>query len=269
MVKLFLDLCEQRVEDTSGEQIVQVNDTLTMLGLLVEHLNKPFAQEHHIHANLPRHPHTPGTSHNSSTISRDVAGNFFLVETTLHVIRILATYQSLAESELQRFHTLVYHLVKADHRSSTGESLLHLCFPLCEMHEEEEGKRDPHRHPTLPFLETLITCGADVDALNHEGESPLFYALGSARGGQDIISCTEHVERESWVKLLLKHGAHVDRVSSSGRHVLSVVAQLGSVCVLSHVKLQCLAARAVRVHRVPCRDPELLPLHLLSFVDYH
>ena len=274
-MKLFLELCEHHVKDDTGREVLRVSDTLDILKLLVEQLDraKPSLQQY-----LARdHPDgcdclvcdTDGTlyprfvSCGCDHHTKGAEETYFLtLMFTLYLVRMIATHQQLCPDNLQRFRSLVYQLVKGDHRSQTGDSLLHLCFPLCEL---EVTKDD--RIPTIPLLKTLIACGADADAVNMFGETPLFYILSPKSEAKQVLA--NNPDRESWVVFLLEHNAHIDRVAHKRRGMLSFLKALDSVCPLNHMNLQCLAARAIRDHEVPYKDPWKLSPDLIDFVSYH
>lgn len=275
IVKLFLDLCKRGLGDDRGREVLRVSDTLDVLLLLVEHLDraKPALRDHLTRDHPPTcqcavcdtggvlYPQFVGCG--CERHAKGAEETYFLTVTfALYLVRIVATHQRLRPDELQRFRSLVYRLVKGDHRSHAGDTLLHLCFPLCEL----EGLKSD-RAPTLPLLETLMACGADVDAVNRLGETPLFCVLSPKPEAEPVVAGSP--DREQWVVLLLKHNAHVDRVTHQRRGVLGSLRALDIVCPLDHVSLQCLAARAVRDHRVPYRNPWKLSRDLIDFVSYH
>ena len=275
IVKLFLELCDQHVTDETGQAVLRVSDTLEVLKLLVEQLDKakPALQRYL----LRDHPEgcdcevcdTDGTlyprfvSCGCGHHTKGAGETYFLtVMFALYLVRLISTYQHLGPDQLQRFRCLVYQLVKADHRSQTGDTLLHLCFPLCEL---EVTKDD--RVPTIPLLKTLVACGADADAVNIFGETPLFYILSPKPEARQIMA--DDPNQECWILLLLQHNAHIDRVTNRRRGMLHLLKSLDSVCPLNHINLQCLAARAIKDNAVPYRDPWKLSPDLIDFVNYH
>ncbi|KAL8615406.1 hypothetical protein ACOMHN_036226 [Nucella lapillus] len=273
IVQLFLELSVQGMKEEEDTEILTVSDTLSLLQLFVTYLNSTLKQRN----TLP----PPATEMNCSKPQQERSivgveegewreGYCHHVHMTLHLVRLISTFQHLSPQDRQRFHETVYRLVKADHRSHSGETLLHVCFRLPEA---DPGQYES-RLPTVPLLETLLHCGAEVNAVNHLGETPLFYIFTRLSGGGvpggDGAPSFRSADQERWAKVLLSTGAHLDSRTPDRRGgVLRQVKGLDSVCWVSHVSLQCLAARVIRDCGVRYRDPELLPRHLISFVDVH
>ncbi|KAK7109983.1 hypothetical protein V1264_013927 [Littorina saxatilis] len=266
--------CQGQLVNAEGREVACVSDCLEVLQLLVKLLDKAKAALHlYLSTTHPDHCRCQvcdrgGTLYPSYVrcgcrhhTEKGQETYFILLMYALHLVRLMAEYQQLSASELHRFRSLVYHLIKAGHRTPAGDSLLHLCFPLCDL--LGTGKL---QMPTVPLLETLIACGADADALNDSGESPLFSIFfGSEETQKEMLS---HPDREKWLGLLLKHDAHADRVSLSGKNLLQAL-EVENVCILNHVNLQCLAARAIKCHDVPYKDTYKLSPDLISFVEMH
>jgi hypothetical protein len=170
------------------------------------------------------------------------------------------------------FHRIVYRLVKANHRTAQGNSLLHLCFPLCELGRWTDSGQHWHRAPTTALLDTLLECGAEADAVNHKGESPLFHLLRPADCESRCV--LKHPQRAEWVAMLLRHGAHADRVTwtAERQDVMTLLRDVDLSLLrnpLQYVSLQCLASRVIRTCRLRYADPSLLPPHLVHFVHIH
>jgi len=114
--------------------------------------------------------------------------------------------------------------------------------------------------PTSVVVECLLAARAAVNAVDSDGNTPLHVAEFSRPAATSM--------REDWEKkteLLLNHGAHVDMANAKGKFVYKKLP--ANIDVFNHISLQCLAARAIRAHKIPYG--EILPKMVAEFVDYH
>ena len=178
----------------------------------------------------------------------------------LHFVLLIDSLQQASAVEQHRFEKLVYTLVRDDHCTRMGDTLLHMCIQLSVY-----LPRGSPITPTVHAFQTLVTCGADVDAVNCSGESPLIYLLHHDYTQLWTIS---KEDRDSMAAILLEKGAHADRASHKRyRTVLSELSyDRHGFRPLIHVSLKCLAARAIRDHKVAYND---LDNDLKVFVESH
>ena len=109
-------------------------------------------------------------------------------------------------------------------------------------------------------MKSLLEAVAEVNLVDDEGDTPLHIAVFS--------ELETSSRRDVWLEvidLLLQYGAHVDFVNSNRKTASDLLPP--SVNVFEHVSLKCLAARAVRKHRVSYRG--ILPTILADFVVKH
>uniref|UniRef100_A0A0A9Z3D9 Protein fem-1 CG6966 n=2 Tax=Lygus hesperus TaxID=30085 RepID=A0A0A9Z3D9_LYGHE len=187
----------------------------------------------------------------------------------LHRVLVIAlhlaclTMQSLARQNVygpgsepwQAAHSVLYQLVSLDPRGRGGQTPLHLA---CSEDAGLVGRYPACNFPSTILVTCLLRVGADVNALDDSGASPLHIAARSKPSA-------------SLVRALLSAGAHLDAIDGSGRtfsQLLPPDIPLPKLCnEVKHTTLACLAARVLRSNRLPYLGQ--IPRHLESFVACH
>ncbi|XP_077556474.1 protein fem-1 homolog CG6966 [Haemaphysalis longicornis] len=176
---------------------------------------------------------------------------------TLQLAALLCRLQcsgGVEEEAEESFRRAAYRLVRLDVRGARGETCLHLAC----------GRAPPARalgavcqeaFPAPPLVRLLLELGADPDAVDHEGRTPLHVAARSK-------PCSRAA-----ALALLARGAHLDRTDRAGRTPLDYAPALVDCSPLRFTGLQCLCARAILRYGLPFRG--LVPRQLESFVLCH
>ncbi|XP_050357480.1 protein fem-1 homolog A [Nymphalis io] len=182
-----------------------------------------------------------------------------------HLLYLLLATATCAR-DFQELSEHVRRLVRADVRSArTGDTLLHLCVSRLNVMRSTYFAKPIDvpflRQPVLPCVAVaglLLRCGADARVRNESRSTALHVAA------VPYNFSTELVEE------LLAGGAHLDQPNKFGESAAEMVLQnRGSrVCVLRHVSLACLAARALLAAGVRA-GPGAAPQALLAFVELH
>ncbi|CAH2096687.1 unnamed protein product [Euphydryas editha] len=170
------------------------------------------------------------------------------------------------DADYEQLSAHVRRLVAADVRSAlTGDTLLHLCVSRLNVVRSTYFADEI----TVPFFATpvfpsvgvvglLLRCGADPRVRNEARSTALHVAAVPYNFSTELVEA------------LLAGGAHMDQPNKFGDSAAELVTlNRGSrVCVVRHVSLACLAARALLAARVPL-PPAALPRTLLAFLDLH
>ncbi|XP_071445174.1 protein fem-1 homolog A [Hetaerina americana] len=166
--------------------------------------------------------------------------------------------------------------VASNVRTSQGDSLLHLA--VSRMHAmrggyfaaaaiggpvpfpDEAGVGGSQGiFPCLDVIQTILECGAPVNARNESYSTPLHVAAEPANFNREVFS------------LLLEHGAHLDQPNRTGLEpvvMLRSIPEAESFRLLQYSSLKCLAAKVVVRQCIPYWGGRI-PKTLESFVRMH
>ncbi|XP_046383766.1 protein fem-1 homolog A [Ischnura elegans] len=166
--------------------------------------------------------------------------------------------------------------VASNVRTSQGDTLLHLA--VSRMHamrggyiaaaavggpvpfpDEAGGGGSQGIFPCLDVIQTILECGAPVNARNESYSTPLHVAAEPANFNREVFS------------LLLEHGAHLDQPNRTGLEpvvMLRSIPEAESFRLLQYTSLKCLAAKVVVRQCIPYWGGRI-PRTLESFVRMH
>ncbi|XP_073999777.1 protein fem-1 homolog B isoform X3 [Rhodnius prolixus] len=191
------------------------------------------------------------------------------VISTLYILVIISKLLETSGAEqLLRIHRTVYELNKLKVSTRNGQSLLHLAVnpdtPVDNFHTN-----DVCRFPCASTTKLLIKCGADVNALDNERNSPLHIIAGYQKP-ISLLFYRNFLTLHSIITLLIEAGAHVDIVNNRGE-IPTDTATTGITEIIlrtqSKPSLKCLAARAINRHQLRYRSQ--VPEALVSFIELH
>uniref|UniRef100_A0A3Q2XS10 Protein fem-1 homolog B n=1 Tax=Hippocampus comes TaxID=109280 RepID=A0A3Q2XS10_HIPCM len=167
------------------------------------------------------------------------------------------------DRERARINKHVYDVVRLDPRARDGATLLHLAIssstPVDDFHTN-----DVCGFPNAQVTKLLLDCGARVDAVDHEGNTPLHVIVQYNRPISDFLTL------HAIIISLVEAGAHTDRTNKQKKTPLDKsTTGVSEILLKTQMKmsLKCLAARAVRRHRITYRNQ--IPASLEEFVEFH
>ncbi|XP_024082809.1 protein fem-1 homolog C [Cimex lectularius] len=171
-------------------------------------------------------------------------------------IKSLSSTPSNSEN-WHKAHSILYQFVSLNPRGRGGQTPLHLA---CSEDAGLVGRYPACRFPSVALVESLLKVGADPNALDDNGSTPLH-----------IVGKADPLPSQKLVKSLLDHGAHFDAIDSFGKNFSHLLHPEVPLCKivnpLRHTTLACLAAQAIRLYRVPFAGQ--IPRHLEPFVLQH
>lgn len=166
----------------------------------------------------------------------------FVSRCLTHLIYLMIeTAQTAADKELVA--ELLRGLIKSNIRCFTeGETILHLCVSrLNTIRSSYFLDEEPITiFPTKKVVRLLLECGANVNAKNDNGHTPLHVAVMAYNYSADLV------------RLLLDHGAHIDQPDVHGHTPLQNLTfnytnnySVAELPLVNYVSLRCLCATQI------------------------
>ncbi|XP_076177028.1 protein fem-1 homolog B isoform X2 [Ptiloglossa arizonensis] len=190
------------------------------------------------------------------------------ITSTLYILAILTKLLTLngsrySEQDKDKAHHLVHELCVLQLSLKDGQTLLHLAVndetPVNNFHISDTCK-----FPCSGTAKLLVRCGADVNAMDNERNTPLHVIVSCRK----LISDFETLY--SIIMELIEAGAHMDTVNSRGKTpYYAATTGEAEVILRSQTKLslKCMAAKAIKTYNLSyC---EQVPRSLESFIELH
>ncbi|XP_023258424.1 protein fem-1 homolog B [Seriola lalandi dorsalis] len=182
---------------------------------------------------------------------------------TFLYLACISTKTTCSDEERARINKHIYDLIQLDPRSREGSSLLHLAIssttPVDDFHTN-----DVCSFPNAQVTKLLLDCGAQVNAIDHEGNTPLHVIVQYNRPISDFLTL------HAIIINLVEAGAHTDMTNKQKKTPLDKsTTGVSEILLKTQMKmsLKCLAARAVRQHQITYRNQ--IPKTLEEFVEFH
>ncbi|XP_066249230.1 protein fem-1 homolog B isoform X1 [Euwallacea similis] len=184
--------------------------------------------------------------------------------TTLYLLTILTKLMKKCDEE-QKFtvQRMVFTLNQLQLTVRNGQTLLHLACnsetPVDDFHTNDVCK-----FPCAETTRLLIRCGANVNAMDNERNTPLHVIVNYHKAISDFLTL------HSIITELTENGAHTDIVNNKGETPLEAsTTGVAEIILKTQIKisLKCIAANAVKVNKVPYRG--LVPSGLEEFIELH
>lgn len=182
---------------------------------------------------------------------------------TFLYLACISTKTTCCDKERAAINKHIYDLIRLDPRSRDGSSLLHLAIssttPVDDFHTN-----DVCSFPNAQVTKLLLDCGARVNAVDHEGNTPLHVIVQYNRPISDFLTL------HAIIINLVEAGAHTDMTNKQKKTPLDKsTTGVSEILLKTQMKmsLKCLAARAVRHHQITYRNQ--IPKTLEEFVEFH
>uniref|UniRef100_A0A8C6S3X0 Protein fem-1 homolog B n=1 Tax=Neogobius melanostomus TaxID=47308 RepID=A0A8C6S3X0_9GOBI len=182
---------------------------------------------------------------------------------TFLYLSCISTKTICSEEHRARMNKHIYDLIQLDPRARDGSTLLHLAIssstPVDDFHTN-----DVCSFPNAQVTKLLLDCGAQVNAVDHEGNTPLHVIVQYNRPISDFLTL------HAIIISLVEAGAHTDMANKQKKTPLDKsTTGVSEILLKTQMKmsLKCLAARAVRQHHITYRNQ--IPKTLEEFVEFH
>lgn len=207
----------------------------------------------------------PGPKDDVDQIIEEMESN---ITTTLYILTILMKLMKLNEKgsekeEVGRAHRLVHNLCALCVALRDGQTLLHLAVnadtPVDDFHTNDVCK-----FPCAATAKFLIQCGADVNAMDNNRNTPLHVIVSYQKPISDFLTL------HSIIMDLTEAGAHMDTVNINGKTPYDAATTGVAEIILrtqTKLSLKCMAAKAVKTYNLSyCGS---VPQSLESFIELH
>lgn len=188
------------------------------------------------------------------------------ITTTLYLITIMTMIlnkSKVSNEDEFNVYKMVYKLNTIQLRNRDGQTLLHLACnaetPVDDFHISDICK-----FPCASTACLLIECGADVNAMDVDRNTPLHLIVNYHKPISDFTTL------HTIIMKLTEAGAHIDCVNNRGETPLDSSATGVAEIILktqSKLCLKCLAAREIKMKKIVYRG--IVPEKLALFIDMH
>ncbi|KAK8750217.1 hypothetical protein OTU49_015314, partial [Cherax quadricarinatus] len=150
-------------------------------------------------------------------------------------------------------------------RSVDGESTGHSPQHLHQVVEKEtQVHHTVYRFPCATTTKLLIACGADVNSMDKNRNTPLHLIVPYQKPISDFLTL------HNIIMALIENGAHMDTVNQMGATPFdSATTGVAEIILRTQKKLslKCLAAKAVKINGILYKGQ--VPRHLEAFIELH
>ncbi|PSN51229.1 Protein fem-1 B [Blattella germanica] len=186
------------------------------------------------------------------------------VTTVLYILVIITKLMKCCTNK-EEFHVnrLVFRLNQLQAATRDGQTLLHLCVnadtPVDDFHTNDVCK-----FPCKATAKLLIQCGADVNAMDRNRNTPLHIIVSYQKPISDFLTL------HSIIMDLTEAGAHMDSVNAQGETPFEAATTGVAEIILraqTKLSLKCMAAKAVKTYNLTYQGQ--VPQSLESFIELH
>lgn len=184
------------------------------------------------------------------------------IHTCLYLL-VIALMIDKTEDELHSLHRLVYLFLQQHPSLRNGYTPLHMAVDMATL-VDDFHVNDVVKFPNAQLASILVSCGADTNAMDQRGNTPLHIIVRYS----DPINDFDNLHKVLLV--LVNGGAHMD-ISNNERRTPIMCTTTGVAEIIlrqhSQLSLKCLAARAIRNHDIFYWG--LVPQFLEEFISLH
>ena len=184
------------------------------------------------------------------------------IHTLLYLIVIILKLK-IPDTEKEDLYRCVYRFLQQKPELRNGYTLLHMVTDSATI-VDDFHVNDIVTFPNGPLCKLLIDCGANVNAQDKLGNTPLHIIVQY----NNPISDFENLH-QSMISLI-KANAHLDICNRDDKTAMDTSVTGVAEVILktnSTISLKCLASKAVKKHNIPFKG--LIPMGLEDFIAWH
>ncbi|XP_047115103.1 protein fem-1 homolog B [Schistocerca piceifrons] len=203
----------------------------------------------------------PGPKDDVEQVMEEFESN---ITTVLYILVIITKLmKTCTKKEEFRVNSLVYRLNKLNVATREGKTLLHLCVDA-ETPVDDFHTNDVCKFPCATTAKLLIQCGADVNAMDSNRNTPLHVIVSYQKPISDFLTL------HAIIMDLTEAGAHMDTVNNHGETPFQAATSGVAEIILrtqTKLSLKCMAAKAVKSFNLTYQGH--VPQSLESFIELH
>ncbi|XP_063221513.1 protein fem-1 homolog B [Bacillus rossius redtenbacheri] len=204
---------------------------------------------------------SPGPKDDVDQILEEMDSN---IMTSLYILVIITNQMKSCNKRVEfRVFRLVFQLNQLKVTTREGMTLLHLCVSS-ETPVDDFHTNDVCNFPCAATAKLLIQCGADVNAMDNNRNTPLHFIVSYQKPISDFLTL------HSIILDLTEAGAHIDTVNVNGETPFDAATTgVAEIILRTQAKLclKCMAAKAVKTYRLTYQGQ--VPRSLESFIELH
>ena len=184
------------------------------------------------------------------------------IHTCMYLLVIMLKLK-LSETEMEEMNRLAYRFLQEKPILRNGYTPLHMSCDSATI-VDDFHVNEIVTFPNGDLCKLLIDCGANVNARDKHGNTPLHVIVKYTNPINDFENL--HLCMIS----LIKWGVHLDTRNFAGKTASDISSTgVAEVIIRTHndISLKCLSARAIRLHRIPVKH--VIPRFLFEFVKLH
>nr|AIG62901.1 feminization-1b [Sinohyriopsis schlegelii] len=184
------------------------------------------------------------------------------IHTCLYLL-VISLNVNKSKEETEVLHKLGYKFLRLKPALKNGYTPLHMAVDSVTI-VDDFHVNDVVMFPNAPLCKMLVSCGADVNALDARHNTPLHVIVRYTNPISDFETLHQILIT------LIKNGAHHDICNYDCKTPIECATTgVAEVILRTHnqISLKCFAAKAVRKHKIPIKN--VVPLFLEEFVLLH
>lgn len=218
---------------------------------------------------LSRNKLNLSNSHPEEDIEQHVEKMELNIMSTMYILSIvtkLLTWNEnkISEQDKANAYYLVHKLCALQLRLRDGQTLLHLAVNTDTL-VDDLHPNEVCIFPCAATAKLLIRCGADVNAMDNDRDTPLHVIASCKKPINAVILTTLY----SIITALEEAGAHLDTVNKWGKTPYAASSDPAGVILRSRRKLslKCMAAKVIKTYNLPYCGK--VPRSVESFIELH